>query len=94
MAPRSDWTDAGDCVNVALLTRAVSHLYSVSVEIKELCNTDITCLPCDHHSLLFNGPVITVAFYIISRGYRRALFNFTSAYVLTPVLDAKGYLLM
>lgn len=78
MAPRSDWTDAGDCVNVALLTWAVSHLYSISVEIKDLCNTDITCLSCLHHSLLLNGPVITVAFYIISRGYRRALFNFTS----------------
>lgn len=81
MAPRSDWTDAGDCVNVALLTRAVSHLYSVSVEIKDLCNTDITCLSCLHHSFLFDGPVITVAFYIISRGYRRALFNFTSRHM-------------
>lgn len=94
MAPRSDWTDAGDCVTVALLTRAVSHLYSISVEIKELCNTDITCLPVFITHYCFDGPVITVAFYIISRGYRRALFNFTSAYVLTPALDAKGYLLM
>lgn len=94
MAPRSDWTDAGDCVNVALLTRAVSHLTLSLWRLKIYVTLILPVCPVFITHYCFDGPVITVAFYIISRGYRRALFNFTSAYVLTPALDAKGYLLM
>lgn len=89
-----DWIDVGDCVNVVLLIWVVSYLYFVFVEIKDLCNIDIICLLVFIIYYCFDGFVIIVVFYIISRGYRRVLFNFIFVYVFIFVLDVKGYLLM